>query len=391
MSPGTRRRRVGAGLSVSPVAAEAAGEAARQARAGLEAAPVDLAFLFLSPEHFAESAEALEAVEAELAPANVLGCVAEGVVAGERELEAGPAAAVWAASLPGAEIETFHSLAVGTDEGVAVTSFPDLDRADLVALLVDPFTFPAAGFLSKLNEEEDAAPVVGGLAAGGGEPDTQALFVDGEVVYEGAVGAVVRGAPVRTVVSQGCEPVGRDAVITNAEGNVVFELAGEPALERLKGDLATLTEGQQRSAARGGVLAGLVIDENRSEYRRGDYLMRGLIGVDEDTGALAVGEPVRVGQTLRFHVRDAAAADEDLRENLSNAIDGDRVVGALLFTCNGRGTNLFAAPDHDARAVGELLGGDGVAGFFCAGEIGPVGGKPFLHGFTATLAVFLED
>jgi hypothetical protein len=115
---------------------------------------------------------------------------------------------------------------------------------------------------------------------------------------------------VRTVVSQGCEPVGRDAVITNAEGNVVFELAGEPALERLKADLANLTEEQQRSAARGGVLAGLVIDENRSEYRRGDYLMRGLIGVDEDTGALAVGEPVRVGQTLRFHVRDAAAADE---------------------------------------------------------------------------------
>jgi small ligand-binding sensory domain FIST len=391
MSPATRTRRARAGLSLSPTAAEAAGEAARQARGALDAAPVDLAFLFLSAEHFGSSEEALAAVEDELAPEHLLGCVAEGVVAGERELESGPAADVWAASLPEAAIETFHSLAIDTDEGVAVTSFPDLEGADLVALLVDPFTFPAAGFLTKLNEEEDRAPVVGGLAAGGGEPDTQALFVDGEVVYEGAVGAVVRGAPVRTVVSQGCEPVGRDAVITNAEGNVVFELAGEPALERLKGDLASLTEDQQRSAASGGVLAGLVIDENRAEYRRGDYLMRGLIGVDEDTGALAVGEPVRVGQTLRFHVRDAAAADEDLRENLANAIDGDRAAGALLFTCNGRGTNLFAAPDHDARAVGELLGGDGVAGFFCAGEIGPVGGKPFLHGFTATLAVFLES
>ena len=391
MSPATRTRRVGAGLSVSPAAAEAAGEAARQAREALDAAPVDLAFLFLSAEHFGASEEALAAVEDELAPEHLLGCVAEGVVAGERELESGPAAAVWAASLPEAAIETFHSLAIDTDEGVAVTSFPDLEGADLVALLVDPFTFPAAGFLTKLNEEEDRAPVVGGLAAGGGEPDTQALFVDGEVVYEGAVGAVVRGAPVRTVVSQGCEPVGRDSVITNAEGNVVFELAGEPALERLKGDLASLTEDQQQSAASGGVLAGLVIDENRAEYRRGDYLMRGLIGVDEDTGALAIGEPVRVGQTLRFHVRDAAAADEDLRENLANAIDGDRAAGALLFTCNGRGTNLFAAPDHDARAVGEVLGGDGVAGFFCAGEIGPVGGKPFLHGFTATLAVFLES
>jgi small ligand-binding sensory domain FIST len=288
-------------------------------------------------------------------------------------------------------VETFHSVAVETDDGVTVTSFPDLDDADLVALLVDPFSFPAGGFLSKLNEEEERAPVVGGLAAGSDEPDKQALFVDGETVYEGAVGVVLRGVPVRTVVSQGCEPVGRDAVITNAEGNVVFELAGEPALERLKADLANMTEQQQRSAASGGVLAGLVIDENRAEYRRGDYLMRGLMGVDEETGALAIAEAVRVGQTLRFHVRDAAAADEDLRENLANAIDGNHAAGALLFTCNGRGTSLFADPDHDARAVGEALGGDALAGFFCAGEIGPVGGKPFLHGFTATLAVFLDD
>ena len=390
MSPATRTRRVGAGLSVAPTASEASAEAAREARAAVGDAPVDLACLFLSPEHFTSAEEAVAAVEEELAPRHLLGCVAEGVVAGMRELETGPGAAVWAASLPGAEIETFHSLAVATDEGVAVTSFPELDGADLVALVVDPFSFPAAGFLSKLNEEEDSAPLVGGLASGGGEPDTQALFVDGEVVYEGAVGAVLRGAPVRTVVSQGCEPVGRDAVITNAEGNVVFELAGEPALERLKDDLATMTEDQQRSAARGGVLAGLVIDENRAEYRRGDYLMRGLMGVDEDTGALAIADAVRIGQTLRFHVRDADAADEDLRENLAHAIDGDRVAGALLFTCNGRGTSMFAAPDHDARAVGELLGGEALAGFFCAGEIGPVGGKPFLHGFTATLAVFVD-
>jgi small ligand-binding sensory domain FIST len=391
MRPETLTRRVGAGLSASPAAVEAAGEAAREARAALGGAPVDLAFLFLSADHFAASEEAVATVVDVLQPGRLLGCVAEGVVARDRELEDGPGAAVWAASLPDAEIETFHSVAINTDEGVAVTGFPDLDGADLVTLLVDPFTFPAAGFLTKLNEEEDSVPLVGGLAAGGGEPDTQALFRDGEVVYEGAVGAVLRGVPVRTVVSQGCEPVGRDSVITNAEENVVFELAGEPALERLKGDVATLTPDQEASAARGGVLAGLVIDENRADYGRGDYLMRGLIGVDEETGALAVGEAVRIGQTLRFHVRDAGSADEDLRENLSAALDRERAAGALLFTCNGRGTNLFASPDHDARAVAELLGDDAVAGFFCAGEIGPVGGKPFLHGFTATLAVFLAD
>ena len=391
MRPETLTRRVGAGLSLSTDAAEAAGEAAREARAALGGAPVDLAFLFLSGDHFGGSAEALAVVEEELGARHLLGCVAEGVVARDRELEDGPGAAVWAASLPDAEIETFHSVALGTDEGVAVTGFPILDEADLVTLLVDPYTFPAAGFLAKLNEEEDSVPLVGGLAAGGGEADSQALFVDGDVVYEGAVGAVLRGVPVRTVVSQGCEPVGRDSVITHAEDNVVFELAGEPALERLKGDVATLTPDQERSAAAGGVLAGLVIDENRADYGRGDYLMRALIGVDEETGALAIGEAVRIGQTLRFHVRDAASADEDLRENLRSTLNGERAAGALLFTCNGRGTGMFDEPDHDARAVAELLGDDALAGFFCAGELGPVGGKPFLHGFTATLAVFLED
>src|SRR5690349_419083 len=296
MRPETLTRRVGAGLSASPIAVEAALDAAREARAALGSAPVDLAFVFLSADHFGASAEALAAVEETLEPRHLLGCVAEGVVARDRELEDGPGAAVWAASLPDAEIETFHSVAIDTDEGTAVTGFPELDGADLVTLLVDPFSFPAGGFLSKLNEEEDMVPLVGGLAAGGGEPDTQALFVDGDVVYEGAVGAVLRGVPVRTVVSQGCEPVGRDSVITHAEDNVVFELAGEPALERLKGDIATLTPDQEQSAARGGVLAGLVIDENRADYRRGDYLMRGLVGVDEEPGAIAVGEAGRVGR-----------------------------------------------------------------------------------------------
>jgi small ligand-binding sensory domain FIST len=390
MRPETLTRRVGAGLSASPGTVEATGAAAREARAALGGAPVDLAFLFLSVDHFAHAHEAVATVEQELEPRHLLGCVAQGVVGRDCELESGPGAAVWAASLGEAEIETFHSVAIGTEEGVAVTGFPQLEGADLVTFLVDPFTFPAGGFLTKLNDEEAAAPLVGGLAAGSGEADTQALFVDGEVVHEGAVGAVLRGVPVRAVVSQGCEPIGRDAVITRAEGNVVFELAGVPALERLKGDLATLTPEQQAGVARGGLLAGLVIDENRADYRRGDYLIRGLIGVDEDTGALAVGEAVRVGQTLRFHVRDAASADEDLRENLAAAVDRARTAGALLFTCNGRGTSMFSAPDHDARAVGELLGDGALAGFFCAGEIGPVGGKPFLHGFTATLAVFLE-
>jgi small ligand-binding sensory domain FIST len=389
MRPETITCRVGAGLSAAGGAAEATAEAAREARAALGGATADLAFLFLSADHLDEAEQALQAAEQQLEAAHLLGCVASGVVARARELEEGPGAAVWAASLPGSRVETFHSFAIGTDEGVAISGFPEVDGADLVTLLVDPFTFPATGFLARLNEDEDSGvPLVGGLAAGAGEPEAQALLLHGQVLTEGAVGAVLRDTPVRTVVSQGCAPIGRDSVITAAEGNVVFELAGRPAVERLREDLGALASEEQRLAASGGVLAGLVIDENRSEYTRGDYLMRGLIGADEETGALAIGEPVRVGQTLRFHVRDARAADEDLREGLAGALDGKRAAGALLFTCNGRGLNMFPEPDHDAKVVGEAIGGDSLAGFFCAGEIGPVGGRPFLHGFTATLAIF---
>ncbi|HJS59190.1 MAG TPA: FIST C-terminal domain-containing protein, partial [Vicinamibacteria bacterium] len=182
---------------------------------------------------------------------------------------------------------------------------------------------------------------------------------------------------------------GHEAVITRCDDNVLFELAGTPALERLRAEIAALSAEEQALAARG-LLVGLVIDENRPEYETGDFLMRGLLGADEASGALVLGEMVRVGQTLRFFVRDATSADADLRRALAGPPRRTQPAGALLFTCNGRGTNMFPQPDHDARVVTEMLHTDAVAGFFCGGEIGPVGGKAFLHGFTATLAIFLE-
>ena len=335
------------------------------------------------------SEAAAEAVREELAPRHLLGCVAEGVVAGVRELEQGPALAVWAGALPGAEIECFHAAAVQTEDGITVAGFPELDDPGLVALLVDPFTFPAGSFLTSLNEAHERVPLVGGIAAGGGRPGAQALILDDVVHSEGAVGAVVSGPPVFTVVSQGCRPIGHEAVITRCEGNRVDELAGKPALERLRTEIAALSSEEQALAARG-LLVGLVIDENRPEYDTGDFLMRGLLGADKASGALVLGETVRVGQTLRFFVRDAASADADLQQTLAGALHRGRPAGALLFTCNGRGTNMFPAPDHDARVVAAALGTQALAGFFCGGEIGPVGGKAFLHGFTATLAIFLE-
>jgi small ligand-binding sensory domain FIST len=373
--------RIGAGVSTSPSAAEAAADAARDAVESLEGRDVDLAFLFLSEHHGAAAGEAVSAVREELAPQRLVGCVAQGVLGRSRELEEGPGVAVWAGSLPGAEVDVFHA--------VEPADLAGLEEGSLVLLLVDPFTFAVSDALAELNEAGDAPPVVGGIAVAAGRPGAQALIVDDEIHDAGAAAATISGVPVRAVVSQGCAPFGREAVITRAEDNLVLELAGERALDRLRAEILGLPPAEQRLAAQG-VLAGIVIDENRAEYGRGDFLMRGIVGADESAGSLAIGEHVRVGQTLRFHFRDAASADDDLREALSREIAGRKAAGALLFTCNGRGQHMFSEPDHDARVVSDLLGSPAVAGFFCGGEIGPVGGRLFLHGFTATLAVFLE-
>jgi len=176
-------------------------------------------------------------------------------------------------------------------------------------------------------------------------------------------------------------------VITSADGNIIHELAGRPAYERLTDIVAGLDD-HGRTLVQRGLLAGLVIDENRAEYGADDYLMRAIMGGDADQGSLVVGDTVRVGQTFRFHARDADSADADLRAALRHhAGNGERPQAALLFACNGRGSNMYAEPDHDAGAVADELGPIPLAGMFCSGEIGPVGGHTFLHGFTATMAL----
>jgi small ligand-binding sensory domain FIST len=199
----------------------------------------------------------------------------------------------------------------------------------------------------------------------------------------GAVGVFVDGPEIRSVVSQGCRPIGRPLVVTRANRNFVEELAGAPALERLQ-ELAAAATDEEQALLRTGLHVGVVVDEHRHDFGRGDFLVRNVLGADQASGALAVGEQVEVGQTVQFHVRDAAAADEDLRALLT----GQAAAGALVFTCNGRGERLFGTPDHDAGVVASILGPIPAAGAFCAGEIGPVGGRNFLHGFTASVALF---
>jgi small ligand-binding sensory domain FIST len=384
--------RIGAGVSTSADSVGAAVEAAQGAAASLAGADVDLALAFLSPHHLDEAEQVAAAIRMELAPRRLAGCVAEGVIALERELEDEVGLAVWAASLPGASVELFHVGALGPDEDeVAQIGVPDLTGATLVVVLADPFALPVQALIDAIDDARPGVPVVGGIATGAGQAAQQALLLDDEIHRDGAVVIALSGIAVEAVVSQGCAPLGREAVITQAEGNVVLELAGRPALERLREMVAGLTDGERRLAA-SGLLAGLVIDENKPEYGRGDFLMRGILGADDESGAIAIGEQVRVGQTLRFHARDATSADSDLRLALAEGLAASpgRPAGALLFACNGRGQNMFGRPDHDSSALAGALGTPALAGFFCGGEIGPVGGRTFLHGFTATAVIFLD-
>ena len=309
-----------------------------------------------------------------LEPRVLVGGTAVAVAGGPHEIEENPALTVFAARLDGATLTPVTLRVQETPDGAALTGWPPLDQSPASLLLfADPFTFPVDAFLQRVNRDLPGLQIIGGLASAAGSPGGNRLVLDDHVVDEGAVGVFVDGGgiEVRTLVSQGCRPIGRPYVVTRGEQNLLQELAGAASEE-------------ERELLRRGLHVGLVVDEHKAEFSRGDFLVRNLLGADESSGALAVGEQVSVGQTVQFHVRDAGAADEDLREMLAG-VDAE---AALLFTCNGRGRHLFTVPDHDAGMVEKLLGPIPLAGAFCAGEIGPVGGRNFLHGFTASLALF---
>lgn len=378
----TGRPRIAAALSTEPAAAAAGLEAARLVADRLGGEPPDLAFVFVSPAHAHQAGDAVAAVRGALSPVNLAACVSHGVIAGTHGVELQPGVAVWAGVLPGADLEVLH-LRHAAD-------VPDLDGVSLACLLAEPYEFPVADAVAAINARHHGVPLVGGLVTGAGAPGTQTLVANGEEHTAGALLVTVSGVPVRTVVSQGCTPFGRESVITRAEDNVVYELAGQPALERLREDVARLPDAERRLVANA-ILAGIVVDENKADYERGDFLVRALVGADADSGAIAVGDLVRVGQTLRFHYRDVPGAGRDLRDALAATLGGAAAAGALLFSCNGRGAHMFPTADHDPETVGELLPREAVGGLFCGGELGPVGGNVFLHGFTATLAVFLAS
>jgi small ligand-binding sensory domain FIST len=259
----------------------------------------------------------------------------------------------------------------------------DDDRRVLL-LLTDPFSLPADGVLTRLSAKAPGLQVVGGMASAARGPGGNRLVLDGDVYDTGAVGALVDPATVSgTVVSQGCRPVGQAYVVTRATDNVIHDLAGVPALDRLR-DIVSGLGPEERELVQHGLHVGRVIDEQQDAFSRGDFLVRNVMGADPEAGDIAIGDVAEVGATVQFQVRDAASADEDLRQLLA----GQRGRAALVFTCNGRGSHLFGEPDHDAALVHDQVAHGAVAGMFCAGELGPVGGRNFVHGFTASVVLF---
>lgn len=386
-----------AALSTVEPTLRAGEEVCEQTRARM-AGEVDLAVVFFSTHH-ARAAEVLvRTVRERLAPRCLLGCVAEAVIGNDREIEQAPAVSLWAGQWKqGVRVDPFHLELERTADGPSLFGWPDeltgSSREDTAILLLgDPFTFPVDLFLRRVNEETSGVPVLGGMASGIRAPgQCRLLFQDG-VKDQGAVGVLLQGAiGLRSIVSQGCRPIGHPFVITRAKDNLILELGGKTPLAQLQELWPTLTP-EEQALFQQGLHVGRVLSEYGGDFQRGDFLVRNVLALERDSGALAITDRVRVGQTVQFHVRDAATADEDLHAllRLDLSAHDRQPAGALLFSCNGRGTRLFAAPHHDAHALRAEAGDIPLAGFFAQGELGPIGAQNFIHGFTASVALFEE-
>jgi small ligand-binding sensory domain FIST len=319
---------------------------------------------------------------------HVIGCSAAGVCGGGHAVLGEPGVSAWAAVVPDLRVRVFHLEVMRSDEGLAVVGLPQPREGESAALLfADPYSFPVVSFIDRSPEALPGISLVGGLAGGPGGAGTTRLYLDGRSVDRGAVGMLLAGNVGPVVVSQGCRPVGPEMVVTAADGSMVLELAGAPALRRLRELMAGLTASEQLSFG-GGPQLGLAMDEYADEHETGDYLIRAVIGIDEQRGGLAIADLVEVGRTVRFQLRDADAARADLRSRLAVVQAPGPARGALLISCNGRGPGMFGRADSDVTLVAECLGGAPVAGMFAGGEIGPVGGRSWLHAFTASVLAF---
>ncbi len=354
----------------------------------------DIAIVFVSP-HFAEEFQDIaDAIQEKLQPINMIGCVGDSIVSGGREIEGDPAITIWAAALPDTTIATSHLLLERVPDGGFISGTEELPLAQITereesALIVlgEPFSFPTDLLLSQLAADYPELRVLGGMASGFQQPGRNLVLVNGSVHSEGAAGLLIDGGvKVHSVVSQGCRPIGDRLVVTKVERNLVLELGGKPAMKVLEEMFIRLPTSDHDLMSKGFFL-GRVISEYQDDYEMGDFLIRNVMGMDDERGAVVVNDYFKVGQTVQFQVRDEASASNELRQLLKKP-GTTEVKGGLIFTCNGRGTRLFTEPDHDAGVIKETVGEIPLAGFFAQGEIGPVGGENHMHGFTASVVLF---
>ncbi len=376
---------------------------ARRLRARLPAAEVSLGLVFMSPKFFPHAETVLEILRVHARIPLLAGCSSTGLVANAEEIEGAGGLVLALYFLPGAKLRGFHfSQEDVADAAVTPASWSAKSGLAPQAVngwlaFIDPFHLDGESWLRSWNQNFPQQPVYGGMAAGGSlaaapEMVTQ-LYLDGEVFEDGGVVLAVGGeVAVTGVVSQGCTPIGEAWTLTRVEHNLIRNIGNRPAYAVLSETVQKLSAEEQKKSA-GNLHIGLVVNEYLEDFHRGDFLVRNLIGGDPQSGVLAVGALPRMGQTVQFQRRDAAAASEDLNELLTrtkNSLAGREVFGGALFCCNGRGKNLFGRPSHDAELLQAHFGPTGVAGFFCNGEIGPVGDKNFLHGFSAGVALFVK-
>ena len=355
---------------------------------------VDLVMLF-GTQHYADDLDdVIDRLYAKFPNAVLIGCTAEGTIGGNQEWERVASMSLLAASLPDVHIRPFYLTQKHLESAITLA---DWERMVAVApeshptfvAFGDPFRADLHGFVEQINEAYPGAPLMGGVASGARAPGENRLLIGHRIYHDGIVGVALTGQVlVDTVVSQGCRPIGTPFVITKGERNLIHELGGHAAIERLHQVLVGLSEEEERLAQQS-LLVGRVIDEYKDRFERGDFLISNIIGVERTTGAVGISGYARVGSTVQFHVRDADSADEDLRTMLAPHTSAD-VRGAMLFGCNGRGTRMWSTPGHDVNTVHDVLGDVPVAGFFCGGEFGPIGGRNFIHAFTASIALFRQ-
>jgi small ligand-binding sensory domain FIST len=371
-------------------------EVAADVRRQLGRQEAGLAVVFVSAHHAAQFDRVPDLLAADFPAALVVGCSAGGVIGAGREIEASPGVSLTAAVLPGVDIVPFHiadDVALpDSGEARAWEKLLGVAAAETPHFLIlpDPFGFDAEALLRALDLLYPGSAVFGGMASGARQPGDNALFLSGRVYRSGLVGVALSGnIAVDTVVAQGCRPIGLPMFVTRCQGNVVWELDGRPAVEVLKDVYTTLTRADQ-DLARHSLFVGIVMRDQQQEYRHGDFLIRNLVGMDGERGAIAVGAIMHEGAVVQFHLRDARTSTNDLEHMLGDysVPAGTPPGGALLFSCLGRGAGLYGEPDHDSNIFHRLIGDIPLGGFFCNGEIGPVQGVTFLHGYTSSFALF---